>query len=122
MAIDIYNKTTIDIGGCCSNSFHVFLPSKSGKVMLSMLKQLHAEPMKVHSNNNYRESQWQQEAIVPVIFVKNKIRKYDEFFSLIIQEEATVITKITVLYKTILRNYVISDRCRVSYLSLMTCS
>lgn len=73
------NKAAIDIGDCCSNSIHLFLPSKSEKVMLSMLEQLHAEPMKVHSNNNYRESQWHQEAVVPVIFVKNKIRKTISF-------------------------------------------
>ena len=72
---EISNKTEIDIGGCCSNSIHVFLPSKFGKVMLSMLKQLHAEPMKVHSNHYDRKTQWHQEAIVPVIFVKNIIRK-----------------------------------------------
>jgi len=75
----ISNKTAIDIGGCCSNSIHAFLPSKSGKVMLSMLKQLHAEPMKVHSYHNYRESQWHQEAIVPVAFAKNITRKMMSF-------------------------------------------
>ncbi|WVZ07085.1 hypothetical protein V8G54_020431 [Vigna mungo] len=40
------NKAAIDIGDCCSNIIHLFLPSKSEKVMLSMLEQLHAEPMK----------------------------------------------------------------------------
>ncbi|WVZ21807.1 hypothetical protein V8G54_000351 [Vigna mungo] len=63
------HKAAIDIGDCCSNSINLFLPSKSEKVMLSMLEQLHAEPMKVHSNNNYRESQWHQEAVEPGSFI-----------------------------------------------------
>jgi len=54
---------------------YFFLPSKSGKVKLSMLEQLHAVPMKVHSNHNYRESQWHQEAVVPYNLPKTKSGK-----------------------------------------------